>query len=113
MERELAEWIRNMRRVGVPVETHMVEHEGSTTFKRLHADQITTAGEPKFQFSWGWRTAFYKRHDFSQRRVTANNAESRMNAATAAGVEQFHLDMRCLQLRKPTVDPRHVQSGCG
>ena len=55
MDKELAKWVRDTRRLGIPVETYMLEIEGKRIMKEIYPDQFDEEGKCKFRFSAGWR----------------------------------------------------------
>ncbi len=65
MEEKLAQWIREIRQLGIPVESSMLSDEGLAILTELYPN----AAE-KFKFSRGWRDAFMIRFNFSLRRTT-------------------------------------------
>ena len=51
--RELAKWVRETRKVGIPVETFMLEIEGSRIMKKYYPHQFNSDGTCKFGFTCG------------------------------------------------------------
>ena len=98
MEVSLALWIRQLRAIGFPCETFMVDIEAKEIFKKLYPQHCNEAGEPTFKFSQTWRTGFFTRHGFTLRKVTTKSASARMPDKVNEVVAAFHKQMRTLQM---------------
>ena len=53
VDKKLAEWVRETRNLGIPVETFMLEIEGTRIMKELYPDQFHSDGKCKFGFTSG------------------------------------------------------------
>lgn len=104
MEKRLAEWIRETRKGGVPVETWMLVEEGKIL---LHQMYPTTYPPPDafninypFKFSRKWQAAFFQRHKFSRRLISKrkNNKTDKTNWEPKSNM--FHLETRAFQMSK-------------
>ena len=56
MDKKLAEWVRETRKLGIPVESYMLPIEGLRIMKELYPNQFDEDGLCTFKFSSGWRT---------------------------------------------------------
>ena len=53
MDKELAKWVRETRGIGIPVESYMLEIEGTRIMKDIYPDQFDEDGTCRFKFSEG------------------------------------------------------------
>ena len=53
MDRELAKWVWETRRLGIPVETYMLAIEGERIINELYPEQFAEDGTCRFKFSPG------------------------------------------------------------
>ena len=53
MDKKLAEWVKATRKLGIPVETFMLEMEGTRLMKELYPEQFDRNGNCKFGFTSG------------------------------------------------------------
>ena len=53
MDKKLAEWVKETRNLGIPVETFMLEMEGTRIMKELYPEQFDRNGNCKFGFTSG------------------------------------------------------------
>ena len=73
MEKDLADWIRKERQIGIPVTTWMVVHKALEIHRNVYGHLYSMEGSEKpFQASKGWLHNFCKRNKFSVRVVTLN-----------------------------------------
>jgi hypothetical protein len=65
MEIDLAKSIQELRDLGIPVETYMVQEEARNIHRKTYPTLWTTLTEP-FKFSNNWMSAFFCRFGFSR-----------------------------------------------
>ena len=71
MEKRLAQWLRNTRKWGVPVETWIVADEGKDILHKLYPLLFPATSELSdypLKFSNNWQKGFFKRNKFSLRK---------------------------------------------
>jgi hypothetical protein len=98
MEKRLADWIRGMRKMGIPVETYMVRAEGETIYKDLYPLKKDPNGKVDFKFSATWRVKFFSRHRFSLRKVTTRGAAARTKEIVEDDIQAYHIGVRVVQM---------------
>ena len=109
MELELAEYIRNLRLFGVPVETWMIHEEAKLIFCKKNSEKYPTEehisihGDEELQYplkmlSNHWMGNFLDHHNFSYRKLGTNMNKKAATEPMMAQMEQYHLSMRMKQL---------------
>ena len=53
VDKKLADWVRETRSLGIPVETFMLELEGTRIMKELYPEQFDNDGNCNFGFTSG------------------------------------------------------------
>lgn len=104
MEKRLAEWIRDTRKGGVPVETWMIVEEGKVLLHRLYPKTYPCpddfADDYPFKFSAKWKTAFFERHKFSRRLISKRKNHNTDKTSWEPKANAFHLETRVFQMSK-------------
>ena len=97
MEIDLAKSIRELRDLGIPVETYMVQEEARNIHRKTYPTLWTTLTEP-FKFSNNWMSAFFRRFGFSRRVIGMKKKIMKNMENLRASIVEFHLNTRALQL---------------
>ena len=106
MEYRLAASIRNMRQLGIVVESWMVDEEARRILHELYPNKFKSNDDngdnnntnEVFKCSNTWRRNFYKRHNFTLRKIGKKMDKKGTSAERMKKVYDFHLMMRALQL---------------
>ena len=103
MEYRLAEKIRHIRELGVPVETWMVEMEAKIILHELYPQCFPepTCDEEAtetfgFKCSRGWMDGFFKRFNFTCRAIGKKMNKKGVSDDLIDHVVKFHAEMRAL-----------------
>ena len=97
MDNELGRQVRETRRLGIPVETYMLEIEGVRIMKEFYPKQFTEDGTCKFKFSSGQKRKQMERQGFSHRRITTKKKKNLSASEVISAITKFQLDTRVFQ----------------
>ena len=108
MEEDLAKYIRDLRSLGVPVETWMIREEAKRIFRKKAPEKYPTEadisifGDEELEYplkmSNHWMRNFLERHNFSYRKLSTKMNKKAVTEPMLATIEQYHLMMRMKQL---------------
>ena len=108
MELELAEYVKNLRLLGVPVDTWMIREEAKRIFCKKNPEKYPTEehisiyGDEELEYplklSAHWMSSFLSRHNFSYRKLSTKMNKKEVSEPMLAQMEQYHLSMRMKQL---------------
>ena len=103
MEKCLAQWIIETRKVGVPVETCMVANEGKYIIHKLYPLSFPAPSEFSeypFKFSNNCQKRLFKGHKFSLRKTSKSKNFTTYKKEWTHKSKMFHLETKTSQISK-------------
>ena len=103
MEKCLSQWIKETRKVGVPVETWMVSDEGKDILHKLYPLSFPDPSEFSdypFKFINNWQKGLYYRHNLSLRKIAKRNNFTTDKKDWTHKSKMFRLDTRTFKISK-------------
>ena len=101
MEKKLSWWIRDTRKVGVPLETWVVSNEGKDILHKLYPLSFPAPiefSDYPFRFGDNRQKRFFKRHKFSLRKISKRKNFTTDKKEWTQKSKMFHLETRTFQI---------------
>ena len=108
MDKALARQVRETRRLGIPVESYMLEIEGERIMKDLYPKSFDSSGKCKLGFTCGQKRNWMQRERFSHLQTTTKKRKNLSSEESIAAISKFQLDTRVFQLTVPDLKLVHV-----